>query len=215
MDFTIPCDQHKGHLRFFRFANLEADFFIAQVRFSSKAGSLELRHNGGRVITLIVGDVHHGGLHRRKPGRKGAAVMLDQDAEKALDGCASGKAYFITNDEPTLLWGWINQLLSALGERPIEKQISLRTASAVGAVCEMLWRVFPMKGEPPMTRFVAAELAKDHWFNISAAKRDLNYRPRISMAEGTIELITHLKKQAGLAQAAQSPAPFPPTNRTA
>jgi hypothetical protein len=29
-----------------------------------------------------------------------------------------------------------------------------------------------------MTRFVAAELAKDHWFDISAARRDLGYAPR-------------------------------------
>ena len=26
-----------------------------------------------------------------------------------------------------------------------------------------------------MTRFVAAELAKDHWFDIAAARRDLGY----------------------------------------
>lgn len=135
-------------------------------------------------------------------------------AEKALDGCAPGKAYFITNDEPTLLWNWINQLLSALGEHPVEKHISLRAASAIGRVCETLWRVFPLKGEPPMTRFVASELAKDHWFNIAAAKRDLGYRPRISMAEGTIELIAYLKRQAGRAPAERSIAPFPPTNRT-
>ena len=65
-----------------------------------------------------------------------------------------------------------------------------------------------------MTRFVAAELAKDHWFNIKAAKRDLGYRPRISMAEGTIELIAHLKRQAGRVSAAE-PVSFPPTDRTA
>lgn len=116
-------------------------------------------------------------------------------AEKALDGVAAGKAYFITNDEPTLLWNWVNQLLTALGEHPIDKRISLRAASAIGAVCEALWHIFPLRGEPPMTRFVAAELAKDHWFDISAAKRDLGYHPRISMLEGTMELITHLKKQ--------------------
>jgi nucleoside-diphosphate-sugar epimerase len=114
-------------------------------------------------------------------------------AESALHTGAAGKAYFITNDEPVALWDWINGLLVALGERPISKHISLRAASAVGVVCETLWRTLPLRGEPPMTRFVAAELAKDHWFDLSAAKRDLGYSPRISMAEGTSFLVSHLK----------------------
>ena len=44
-----------------------------------------------------------------------------------------------------------------------------------------------------MTRFVAAELAKDHWFDISAARRDLGYAPHISMAQGTAELVRLLR----------------------
>jgi len=108
----------------------------------------------------------------------------------------AGRAFFISNDEPVALWDWVNQLLTALGERPISQHISLRAASAVGATCETLWRLLPLSGEPPMTRFVAAELAKDHWFNITAAKRDLNYAPRVSMAKGTAELVEHLKRTA-------------------
>lgn len=106
---------------------------------------------------------------------------------------AAGRAYFITNDEPVELWAWINQLLAALGERPVTKRISLGTASALGAICEATWRTLRIGGEPPMTRFIAAELAKDHWFDISAARRDLGYTPRISMAQGTAELIASLR----------------------
>lgn len=102
---------------------------------------------------------------------------------------AAGRAYFITNGEPVVLWDWVNNFLIALGEKPITRRLSLRNASALGAVCETLWRVLPLKGEPPMTRFVAAELAKDHWFSIVAARRDLGYQPRVSMADGTAELV--------------------------
>lgn len=35
-----------------------------------------------------------------------------------------------------------------------------------------------------MTRFVAKELSTAHWFDISAARRDLGYQPEISIAEG-------------------------------
>jgi nucleoside-diphosphate-sugar epimerase len=106
---------------------------------------------------------------------------------------AAGRAFFITNGEPVLLWDWINQLLSALGEPPVTKKISLRAASALGAVCETAWRALPLRGEPPLTRFIAAELAKDHWFDLTAARRDLGYAPRISMAAGTAELVAALR----------------------
>jgi len=134
------------------------------------------------------------------------AVDAHLAAERALSGSqssnsqsqipppAAGRAYFITNGEPVVLWAWINQLLTALGEPPVTRRISLSAATAIGAFCETLWRVLPVNTEPPMTRFIAAELAKDHWFNLTAARRDLGYEPRITMAEGTAALIASLKK---------------------
>jgi nucleoside-diphosphate-sugar epimerase len=108
---------------------------------------------------------------------------------------ADGRAFFITNGEPVLLWDWINDLLRALGEPPVTKKISLGAASVLGALCEAAWRILPVTAEPPMTRFVAAELAKDHWFDISAARRDLGYVPRIRMAAGTAELVAWYQHQ--------------------
>jgi 2-alkyl-3-oxoalkanoate reductase len=124
------------------------------------------------------------------------AHLLAEAALARADGPAGGRAYFITNGEPVVLWDWINDLLRALGEPLVTRKISLRAASAIGAACELAWRVLPVRTEPPMTRFVAAELAKDHWFNIAAAKRDLDYVPRISMADGTAALVEHLKSSA-------------------
>ena len=109
---------------------------------------------------------------------------------------AGGRPYFITNGEPVVLWDWINDLLRALGEPPITKHVSLATAAALGAACELAWRALPLPGEPPMTRFIAAELAKDHWFNLTAARRDLGYVPRITMAAGTAELVAVLRRVA-------------------
>jgi nucleoside-diphosphate-sugar epimerase len=106
---------------------------------------------------------------------------------------ASGRAYFITNDEPVVLWRWINDLLAALDEPPVYRRMSLTAASRIGRFCEIAWRVLPLRGEPPMTRFIATELAREHWFDIRAARKLLGYTARVSMAAGTAELVAALK----------------------
>lgn len=112
-------------------------------------------------------------------------------AEAAAERCG-GRAYFITNGEPVMLWEWINELLRGLGIPEVRRKAPLWAASAAGALCEACWRALPLRGEPPMTRFVAAELARDHWFDLGAARRDLGYAPRISMAEGTRDLLARM-----------------------
>ncbi len=118
-------------------------------------------------------------------------VLSDIPATRTGGG---GRAYFITNGEPVVLWDWINQLLRGVGIPEITRRIPLPVAYAAGGLMEGLWRVLPLKGEPPMTRFVAKEMATDHWFDISAARRDLGYAPRVTMEQGTVELIEHLIK---------------------
>ena len=55
---------------------------------------------------------------------------------------------------------------------------------AMGGACEIVWRSFRLKGEPPMTRFVASQLATSHWFNLDRAKADLGYMPEWSFVQG-------------------------------
>ena len=93
-----------------------------------------------------------------------------------------------------MLWDWINGLLAALGEPRVDEEdlaAARRPRSAPPA--RPPGRVLRLRGEPPMTRFVAAELAMDHWFDISAARRDLGYAPRVGMAEGMAELVAGLR----------------------
>jgi nucleoside-diphosphate-sugar epimerase len=117
------------------------------------------------------------------------AHLLAEASLARSDSAAGGRAYFITNGEPVALWPWINELLRRLDLPAVEKRISLRTAERLGAACEFVWRMLRLRGEPPMTRFVAAELAHDHWFDIGAARRDLGYKPRVTMEQGLAELV--------------------------
>ena len=93
-----------------------------------------------------------------------------------LAGRANGKAYFISQGEPVNLWEFINRLLIGAGIPPVTKHLDPRTAYLIGATLEAAWRILRLQGEPPMTRFVAVELSKDHWFDVSAAQRDLGLR---------------------------------------
>jgi 2-alkyl-3-oxoalkanoate reductase len=102
----------------------------------------------------------------------------------APGGCIAGRSYFISNGEPLPLWEMVNRILAAAGMPPVSRSIPAGAALAAGALCEAVWALLRLPGEPPMTRFVAREMATAHWFDISAARRDLAYKPEISIDEG-------------------------------
>ena len=102
-------------------------------------------------------------------------------------GVACGKAYFLSQGEPVALWDWIEALLARLEIPGLGKQINFARAYQLGAVAEAVWRCLRLKGEPPMTRFVATELAKSHWFDITAARRDLAYDPSLNPTDLGVE----------------------------
>lgn len=111
----------------------------------------------------------------------------------APDSKVAGQCYFISDDEPINLWDWINDLLRALDYPIVEKAVSYKTACLVGTGLETIYRVLKIKKEPPMTRFVAAQLATSHYFNIAKAKRDFGYRPVIGQKEGMEAMVNHLR----------------------
>lgn len=115
-------------------------------------------------------------------------------AARNLEGSATaaGKAYFISQGEPVNLWGWINGLLVALGMPPVSKQVSFAKAYAAGLILEGVYGILGVQREPLMTRFLAQQLAKSHWFSIDAARRDLGYEPKVSTAEGIQRLVAWL-----------------------
>lgn len=97
--------------------------------------------------------------------------------------CA-GRAYFISNGEPMPMAELVNRLLAASGIAPITRTISPRTAYFAGLLLEWVYRISGRPGEPPITRFVARQLATAHWFDLSAARRDLGYSPVVSFTQG-------------------------------
>lgn len=118
-----------------------------------------------------------------------------QAADRLFPGSSvAGKCYFISNNEPLPLWDMVNRILADADIPPVTRSISPQLAYAVGCICEGLWSLLRLPDEPPMTRFVAHELAGAHWFDISAARRDFGYSPEISIEEGLLRLRQSLQQ---------------------
>lgn len=105
----------------------------------------------------------------------------------------SGKIYFITNDEPLEVNEIVNKLLECADLQPVEKSVSIKLAYFLAFIFEKFFYFFRIKSEPPLTRYVVAELSTSHWFNISAAKKDLGYFPEVSIKEGIKKMKEWLK----------------------
>lgn len=111
-----------------------------------------------------------------------AFLALDEKAE------VSGQAYFIGQEGPVNLWWFINELLKA-SDAPIAKhRIPYWFTYLIGGLFEKIYHFFKISGEPPMTRFVAMQLAKSHYFSHEKAKKDFNYQPLVTIDEGLTKI---------------------------
>lgn len=115
-----------------------------------------------------------------------AAERLDPDSP-----CA-GKAYFISDGEPLPMRELLDRILAAGGLPPVEKSVPPALAYLAGWFLEILYRLTGKTEEPVMTRFVARQLSTAHWYDITAARRDLDYRPAVGIDEGMERLARSL-----------------------
>jgi len=110
---------------------------------------------------------------------------------------AAGNAYFITNGEPVLLWDFLDKILHVSGVEPVTRRVPVWTAILFSFLAEIFHSILIKKGEPVLTRFLVSELTQSHWFDISSARRLLNYNPEISNIEG-LKKTTENKNLSGI-----------------
>jgi nucleoside-diphosphate-sugar epimerase len=157
---------------------------VPQLVARARSGQLRLVGDGSNLVDTVyidnAVDAHLLAADRLEPGA----------------ACA-GKPYFISNGEPRPMKQIINGILAAAGLAPVERTVPVKAAIAAGAVFENIYKVFPTRGGPKMTRFVARNFATAHWFDISAARLDLGYEPGISIDEGLARLQTWFESVEG------------------
>jgi 2-alkyl-3-oxoalkanoate reductase len=105
------------------------------------------------------------------------AHVLAADALGADKTRPAGKAYFISQGRPVEPAVFVNRVLEELGLAAVTRRVPLALAWGMGALFEAAWSMLPLKGEPLMTRFLAAQLGTSHYYDLTAARRDLGYEP--------------------------------------
>lgn len=142
----------------------------------AKAGKLAIVGDGRNEVSLTwVGNAVDAHL--------AAGDRLEARAPHA------GKAYFVAQREPVVLWKWIGDILERLGAPRPTRRVPLAVAYAAGAALETWWRLTGRSDEPRMTRFLALELARSHSYDLGPVERDFGYRERVSMREATELLV--------------------------
>ena len=76
----------------------------------------------------------------------------------------NGQALFITDGQPVP-----------------QRKLSFSAAYRIGAALEVVYKLTGRSQEPPMTRFVAAQLALDHYFSIDRARQLIDYQPQTDL----------------------------------
>ena len=113
----------------------------------------------------------------------------------SLSAPHGGRAYFIAQVEPVVLWSWIRELLTSLSLPLPERRVPLALAYAGGAALEAAWKLSRASSEPPMTRFLALELARSHSYDMAPAERDFGYRELVPMRVATERLLAALRME--------------------
>lgn len=141
----------------------------------ARSGRLRLVGDGSNMISMVYVE-------------NAAAAHLQAAKALSLDSPVAGQAYFVNEPDPVNCADWINTLLGLAGLPPVQKRISARAAYRIGAVCEAVYTMLRIPGEPPMTRFLAEQLSSSHTYSIAKLRRDVGYEPIASVDEGLSRL---------------------------
>ena len=148
-----------------------------------KQGRLRIVGSGDNLIDVTYVD---NGAH---------AHLLAADALALPNPKNAGRPYFISDGAPVVPWQWLNTIFAGLSLPPLVRKVPYPVAVAVGSVLEAVWGAFDLAGEPPMTRFVAAQLGTSHHYSMKNAREHLGYEPIVDSTAALAKTIPWLKAE--------------------
>jgi nucleoside-diphosphate-sugar epimerase len=108
----------------------------------------------------------------------------------ALDRCdhLGGRAFVVSNGEPRTVAELVTRICGAAGVPAPRLDVPYPLARAAGSVIEQIWTRLGRADEPPMTSFLAEQLATAHWFDQRETRAALNWQPAVTLDEGFTRL---------------------------
>lgn len=108
--------------------------------------------------------------------------------ELALTKGFGGQAYFILDDGVRTMREMISGMAAAHNVTLPNKSVPAWLADAIGFALEASWRLFSLKGDPPLTRFSAMIMSREAVLKDDKARFEMGYAPVISVEAGMVEL---------------------------
>ena len=126
-----------------------------------------------------------GGRHRT------SITHVDNTVEGLMVGAtrgAPGNAYFVTDGDPVVFREFVTELLATQGVQAPNRSIPAPLAGALAVGGETAWRLLPLPGRPPLSRFAYWVSSQECTIRIDKVRRELGYEPVKSRSEGLAEL---------------------------
>lgn len=142
------------------------------------------------IFPRLIPKLRSGRLPILGDGENSVDLTYIQNVVDALLLCAEspkntlGKKYNISNGEPVKIWKLVERICDELGYAHPKRKISYKTTFAAAGVLEFIYSLIPYSPEPPLTRLSVSMMANSTTLDISAARNELGYQPKISIEEG-------------------------------
>ncbi|MCW2526356.1 MAG: NAD-dependent epimerase/dehydratase [Pseudonocardiales bacterium] len=137
-------------------------------------------------------------VDRARSGRlplidSGAALIDTTYVDNAADALVaavrecrslSGEAFVVSNGEPRPVAEILGRLCRAAGVPGPRGRVPFSLAAIAGTVIETGWTLARRRDTPPLTRFLAEQLATAHWFDQRRTRDALRWQPAINLDRG-------------------------------
>ena len=146
---------------------------------------------------LVARIVERGRTRRLALVGRGTALIdttyVDNAADalvSALDAAesAGGTAYVVSNGEPRPVAEILTAICAAAGVPGPRFAVPFPVAWAAGAAVDSVWSWRRRETDPPITRFLAEQLATAHWFDQRHTRQALHWSPRVTLDDGFARL---------------------------